>query len=524
MPEMIHATDEQAVELREEASREIAIRLLPHGEIADRGTFTEEYGPSAHEGSDPTKVVIRDAHRRESMADILGMGREWEVRDDATWLVGTLAPTPEGDRGLALARMGALRASAGFYPVAGGDRIEQRNGRRHIVRDRIAIAEAGLLTQPAYHSTAVEAREEEEAPVENLEIAAPPAPAAEERDDRPVLAVPSIITRRPVTAAEYAVLQVRSASGNAAATARLMEIRESNAPVLEQETTADVAAGALPPSVVGDLVSALVRRVPVFAAYTRLGLPETGMTFNRPKVTQHGLVGYQATQKTLVASRDVKLDADAVNIFTVAGALNVSRQFLDRTPYWGRVFADMVATYANFLNTELAGNGNGTTAIKGLKAFAGTPIAVDTLDGAALTAAAYEAWAALMDGEQEQSPDAAVMNATTWGRIAGIVDGDKRPIFPAMAPSNASGTSTLNGPGPFFGLPVVISKAIQADTIYLPIRDALEFYASPSGEQPFTLSVDEPGILGVETAIYGYVATYAKPDAVKALTLPAVAP
>jgi hypothetical protein len=147
-----------------------------------------------------------------------------------------------------------------------------------------------------------------------------------------------------------------------------------------------------------------------------------------------------------------------------------------------------------------------------------------TIDGAGLTAAAYEAWAALMDGEQEQSPDAAVMNATTWGRIAGIVDGDKRPIFPALAPSNASGTSTLNGPGPFFGLPVVISKAIDDDTIYLPIRDGLEFYASPSGDQPFTLSVDEPGILGVETAIYGYVATYAKPDSVKALTLPAVAP
>jgi HK97 family phage major capsid protein len=524
MPEMIHATDEQAVELREEASREIAIRLLPHGEIADRGTFTEEYGPSAHEGSDPTKVVIRDAHRRESMADILGMGREWEVRDDATWLVGTLAPTPEGDRGLALARMGALRASAGFYPVAGGDRIEQRNGRRHIVRDRIAIAEAGLLTQPAYHSTAVEAREEEEAPVENLEIAAPPAPAAEERDDRPVLAVPSIITRRPVTAAEYAVLQVRSASGNAAATARLMEIRETNAPVLEQETTADVAAGALPPSVVGDLVSALVRRVPVFAAYTRLGLPETGMTFNRPKVTQHSLIGYQAAEKSLVASRDVKFDADPVNIFTVAGALNISRQFIDRTPYWGRVFADMVAAYGNFLNAELAGAGNGTTAVKGLKAYAGTPTATGaTPDGEKLTAAVYTAWAALMDGEQEQGPDLALMNATTWGTIAKMVDAQKRPIFPAMGPVNASGTSDLNGPGPFFGLPVVITKAVEDNIIYLPIRDALEFYASPSGDQPFVLSVDEPGILGVETAIYGYVATYAKPDAVAAVKIGATA-
>jgi HK97 family phage major capsid protein len=299
----------------------------------------------------------------------------------------------------------------------------------------------------------------------------------------------------------------------------MMEVR-----ALAEQTTEDVAAGAMPPTVVGDLVNALVRRTPLFGVFSRYGLPEMGMTFNRPKVTQHGLVGYQATQKTEVASKDVKLDADAVNIFTVAGALNVSRQFIDRTPYWGRVFADMVATYANFLNAELAGDGNGTTAIKGLKTFAGTPIDVATMDGAGLTAAAYEAWAALMDGEQEQSPDAAVMNATTWGRIAGIVDGDKRPIFPALAPSNASGTSTLNGPGPFFGLPVVISKAIDDDTIYLPIRDGLEFYASPSGEQPFTLSVDEPGILGVETAIYGYVATYAKPDSVKALTLPAVAP
>jgi HK97 family phage major capsid protein len=248
------------------------------------------------------------------------------------------------------------------------------------------------------------------------------------------------------------------------------------------------------------------------------------MTFNRPKVTQHGLVGYQATQKTEVASRDVKLDSDPVNIFTVAGALNVSRQFIDRTPYWGRVFADMVATYANFLNTELAGGGNGTTAIKGLKTFAGTPIDAATLDGDGLTKAVYEAWTVLMEGEQEQSPDLAVMSARTWGRIAGIVDANKRPIFPSLAPQNASGTSDLNGPGPFFGLPVVITKAVDDDVIYLPIRDGLEFYASPSGEQPFTLSVDEPAILGVETAIYGYIATYAKPDSIAAVGLPAVTP
>jgi HK97 family phage major capsid protein len=517
--EMIEAVEQTGIEVRDEATREIAIRLLPHGEIADRGTYTEEYGRSAHEGVDPATVVVRDGHRRDSITDILGMGRAWEVRDDATWLVSRVAETPEGDRAIALARIGALRASAGFYPVAGGDRIEQRNGRRHVVRDRIDIREAGLLTQPAYHSTAVEAREEE-ATVPELEIAAPPASAAvEERDDRPVIAVPSVNRNRIVTAADYAVMSIRSAQGDTRATERMMEVR-----ALAEQTTEDVAAGAMPPTVVGDLVNALVRRTPLFGVFSRYGLPEMGMTFNRPKVTQHGLVGYQATQKTEVASKDVKLDADAVNIFTVAGALNVSRQFIDRTPYWGRVFADMVATYANFLNAELAGDGNGTTAIKGLKTFAGTPIDVATMDGAGLTAAAYEAWAALMDGEQEQSPDAAVMNATTWGRIAGIVDGDKRPIFPALAPSNASGTSTLNGPGPFFGLPVVISKAIEADTIYLPIRDGLEFYASPSGEQPFTLSVDEPGILGVETAIYGYVATYAKPDSVKALTLPAVAP
>jgi HK97 family phage major capsid protein len=518
--DILEATETGAIEVRDEATREIAVRLLPHGEIAERGTYTEEYGPSAHEGVDPTTVVIRDGHRRDSITDILGMGRQWEVRDGATWLVGRVAETPEGDRAIALARIGALRASAGFYPVAGGDRIEQRNGRRHVVRDRIDIREAGLLTQPAYHSTAVEAREEEEATVPELEIAAPPASAAvEERDDRPVIAASNVNRNRIVTAADYAVMAIRSAQGDARATERIMEVR-----ALAEQTTEDVAAGAMPPTVVGDLVNVLIRRTPLFSVFTRYGLPDTGMTFNRPKVTQHGLVGYQATQKTEVASKDVKLDADAVNIFTVAGALNVSRQFLDRTPYWSRVFADMVTTYANFLNTELAGDGNGTTAIKGLKTFAGTAIDVATLDGAGLTAAAYEAWAALMDGAQEQSPDMAVMNAKTWGRIAGIVDGDKRPIFPAMAPSNASGTSTLNGPGPFFGLPVVISKAIDDDTIYLPIRDGLEFYASPSGDQPFTLSVDEPAILGVETAIYGYVATYAKPDSVKALTLPAVAP
>jgi hypothetical protein len=105
------------------------------------------------------------------------------------------------------------------------------------------------------------------------------------------------------------------------------------------------------------------------------------------------------------------------------------------------------------------------------------------------------------------------MNPTTWALVGKIVDGNKRPLFPSLAPQNALGTSDLTGPGGFYGLPVVLDAGIPANFIYLCIREGLEFYSSPSGDQPFTLSVDEPNLLGVMTAIYSYASTYGKPGA-----------
>jgi HK97 family phage major capsid protein len=251
-----------------------------------------------------------------------------------------------------------------------------------------------------------------------------------------------------------------------------------------------------------------------------------GMTFNRPKVTQHFDVGYQGAEKTELPGRDVKIGADTVTIHTFGGALNVSRQFIDRTPYWGRVFEDMVTTWANEINGELGGAGDGATAIKGLQTFAtGLPVhgTGATLDGASLSTAVYGAWTDMVNGALKTGPDVAVMNATTWAKVASMVDASKRPLFPTLAPANASGTASLAGTGGFFGLPVVLDAGTPVDTIYLVNGDALEAYIAPSGEQPFTLSVDEPGILGVETAIYSYISTYAQPGGIGVVKLGATA-
>ena len=253
--------------------------------------------------------------------------------------------------------------------------------------------------------------------------------------------------------------------------------------------------GIIPTPVVGPVWTTISSRRPAIEAATQRPLPTGGKTFTRPHVTQHTLVGDQATEKTEIPSRPLKIDPLTVTKRTKGGYVNLSWQDRDWTEpgIVDLVISDLAAMYAQATDAQFCYD------------FAGAVIQTETVatdDTAGWLGALYAA-AATIAGVDNRLPTTLWASLDMWARLGSLVDGAGRPLFPAGTPVNSMGELSPNALTGMIGPFKLSADAHLADgTLILGDNFAVEFFEQVGGQ----VSATEPSVLGTDIAFFGYMA------------------
>lgn len=272
--------------------------------------------------------------------------------------------------------------------------------------------------------------------------------------------------------------------------------------VVAETGTADTA-GILPTPIVGDLVKFVDASRPLISSMRSLPMPDKGKVFSRPRLTQSAQSAAQ-TEKGQLQSRQLTTTGDTVTKTTHGTVLRLTEQDMD----WSEpalldiAYEDMAEQYA--IDTEATA----ATAVA-----AGITSNVVSFDISTATAAdvtpALAAAAVATYGTAKRLPDVILAAVNVWGFLAGLVDGDDRPLYPNLNPVNASGTLELTDfKGNPMGLTLVVSPAFADDFFAIGVSRYLEVYEQNKG----FATVNVPSVLEQEVAYRGYFAAnvYAK--------------
>jgi uncharacterized protein len=128
--------------------------VMPWGETAKVGAYSESFAPGAFDGTDPAAIPLLAQHDRER----LPIGRALEFCNETTGFVGAfrVSKTSAGDDVLELVRDGAVSGlSVGFLPLPDGDRWSA--DRTRVERTRAQLIEVSVVGFPAYDGARIAA-------------------------------------------------------------------------------------------------------------------------------------------------------------------------------------------------------------------------------------------------------------------------------------------------------------------------------------------------------------------------------
>lgn len=284
-------------------------------------------------------------------------------------------------------------------------------------------------------------------------------------------------------------------------------------------------AGLVIPQYLVDLAAPLARAGRPFADFgtTKHGLPEAGMTLNISRGTTGSAAAAQDPQNNAVQETDMDDTLLTIDVITVAGQQDVSRQAIERgSGIDAFVVADLIRAWQTKLD-DLILNGAGSSGEPtGLRGAGGNAV---TFTSTAPTVALL--YPKLADAIQKIQTNAFV-NPTHWlmhpRRLAfflAAVDSSNRPlVVPAAGgPMNAVGSGTgVAGYGnsgyQMLGLPIITDANITTtqgtgtnqDEIYCITAGENHLWEQPGS--PFALRYDATGAgsLTIKTVVYGYSA------------------
>jgi len=284
-------------------------------------------------------------------------------------------------------------------------------------------------------------------------------------------------------------------------------------------------AGLVIPQYLVDLAAPLARAGRPYADFgtTKHTLPQAGMTLNISRGTTGSSAAAQDPQNNGVSETDMDDTLLTIDVITVAGQQDVSRQAIERgSGIDAFVVADLIRAWQTKLDSLLITGGGSSGEPTGLRSAGGNAV---TFTSTAPTVALL--YPKLADSIQKIQTNAFV-NPTHWlmhpRRLAfflAAVDGQNRPlVVPAAGgPMNAVGTGTgVAGYGnsgyQMLGLPIITDANIG--TTYGTGTNQDEIYCITAGENhlweqpgsPFALRYDATGAgsLTIKTVVYGYAA------------------
>lgn len=228
--------------------------------------------------------------------------------------------------------------------------------------------------------------------------------------------------------------------------------RDSGSPQERAQTTTTFA-GLIVPQYLTQLVALLIRAGRPFAnSVFHMPLPEGGMSFIVPRGTTGAAVASQTPENTAVQNTDEVWANLTVNVNTIAGQQDVSRQSLERgTPGIDElVYLDLAGAYHAEIGRQALNGSGASNQMLGMFQTAGINAA--TLFGAAPTYTSFNSKlagqiAAVAGAGAGIDPQLIVMHPRRWGWLNSLVDTAGRPIIvpTAQGAYNAGGINTDPG-------------------------------------------------------------------------------
>lgn len=296
--------------------------------------------------------------------------------------------------------------------------------------------------------------------------------------------------------------------------------------VVTRDAGVAAAANLVVPQYLTSMAAQFLRAGRPFADIcTRYPLPDDGMTINVHRTTTGVSAAIQASENASVSETDFADTVLTVNVRTIAGQIDMSRQLVERgTGIEQLVMADLANAYNTALDSGII-NDDGTSGTHlGVINTSGI-ISRDTDDA---TPTAAEVWAQIVKGlgdvaTQRYAPaNIIVMHPRRWSFLMSALDGSSRPLFgytetTARNPAGI-GTADYGAVGTIHGVPVVTDANIPTDygagtedVVIIARREDLILWEDPGA--PLMVRFEEgqaaannSASLTVKLVAYGYSA------------------
>ena len=489
------------------ASRTISGKIVPlniEAGSTNMGKVIFESG--SIEIADPKAIKLLSQHDNKKP---LGRMVSFSESEDAIHAVFSVSRSQRGTEALILAEEGL---QSGLSIGAEVIKSKIKDGVTYVSAAR--LVETSLVTEPAFKSAQVtdiaaeesdaeetnQPTESETATVEETTSAVEATPtveaAAVEAARPAVTAMAYTKPRIELTAAKYAENTIRAALGDESA-------RQY---ILAADNTTD-NAGLVPTRQLSEIINPLGTTIrPSIDAISRGVLPDAGMTFEIPKITQMPTVA-ETAEDAAFSDTDQNAAFLSVSVKKYAGQQTFSVELLDRTSpaFFDELVRNMAAAYAKTTNAAV-----NAALIAGATADATTtvtyPTAAELLGIVARgSASVYAATAGLANPFARNM----VVSTGQWSNIMSLNDAG-RPIYTASQPMNAGGlvtpTSLL---GNVAGLNLYVDPTNAGDgdgTILIVNPDAYTWYESPT----YRLRAESTAAGQVTIGYYGFGAIATK--------------
>jgi HK97 family phage prohead protease len=455
--------------------------------------------------ADPKAIKLLSQHDTKKP---LGRMVSFSESEDAINAVFSVSRSQRGTEALILAEEGL---QSGLSIGAEVLKSKIKDGVTYVSAAR--LVEVSLVTEPAFksaqvtdiaaeESTAEESTQPTESETATVEettpaVEATPVDAPAVEAARPTVSAAYFTKPRiEVTAAKYAENTIRAALGDESARQYL----------LAADDTTD-NAGLVPTRQLSEIINPLGTTIrPSIDAISRGVLPDAGMTFEIPKITQMPTVA-ETAEGAAFSDTDQNAAFLSVSVKKYAGQQTFSVELLDRTSpaFFDELVRNMAAAYAKTTNAAV-----NAALISGATADATTtvtyPTAAELLGIVARgSASVYAATAGL------PNPFARNMVVSTgqWSNIMSLNDSG-RPIYTASQPMNAGGQvapTSLTGNVAGLNLYVDPTNAGDGDgTILIVNPDAYTWYESPT----YRLRAESTAAGQVTIGYYGFGAIATK--------------
>lgn len=481
------------------AERTISGKIVPIGtEVGQTSAGKVVFERGSIQITDPKSIKLLDSHNRQKA---LGRAQSFNETEDAIYASFKISNSSRGTDALILAEEGLQSGLS-----VGVEVITSRTKGDVLHVTSAKLNEVSLVTEPAFKSAQVTsiAAEESEASEnqptkeseaildQNTPDTATPeveAPAVEASRPTVTAAVAYATPRIELTKEKYLENSIKASLGD----------DEARQYIRAAASTSD-NAGLIPTRQLTEVINPLANADrPFIDAISRGTLPDAGMTFEIPKISQVPTVA-ETAEGAAPSDTDLEDSYLSVTVKKYAGQQTFSLELLDRSSpaFYAELVKNMEYAYAKATNAAV-----GTAVVAGA-----TDGGNRTMSAANLLDFVSDAAVSVYSGTLGFAQNL-VVSPEQWGAIMGLVDSTNRAIYTATQPVNAGGSLAVTSlRGNVNGLNLYVSRSLSGTgdgTIVAINPDSYTWYESPTFKLEANLI--NTGQINVGYFGYGAIAT-----------------